>query len=268
MNVDTMRKLDYYAGVPLCFFGTVVRKVLLLFSSRRPAPPQNILFIELTEMGSAVLADPAMTKLKQRRGATLFFVIFSRNSASLELLNTVPRENIFRMNDTGIFAVALDAIRFIFWTRKNNIDTVIDLELFSRFTALLSGFSGASRTVGFHAFHNEGLYRGDFLTHKVAYNPHHHIAKNFISLVNALLADKPEVPYSKTVVTDGEIVLQRAVVSDDEKEAMRSRIREVHRAYDETADRIVLFNTNSSDLVPLRRWPREYGPTSARRRND
>ena len=44
---------------------------------------------------------------------------------------------------------------------RNGIDTVIDLELFSRFTALLTGLSGADRRVGFHRFHNEGLYRGE-----------------------------------------------------------------------------------------------------------
>ena len=86
-----------------------------------------------------------------------------------------------------MLAFVLDTLKFFFWTRKRKIDAVIDLELFSRFTALLTGFSGAPYKVGFHAYYNEGLYRGDFLSHKVAYNPHIHIAKNFIALVNALL---------------------------------------------------------------------------------
>jgi ADP-heptose:LPS heptosyltransferase len=259
MNVDTMRTLDYYVGVPLCFFGTIIKKLFRLFAHGKQLDrPYNILFIELAEMGSVILADPAMMKLKRTLNADLYFVIFRKNSHSLRLLNTIPPENIFVMADSGLFEIAIGVVRFLFWTRKKRIDTVIDLDLFSRFTALLAGFSGALRTVGFHAFHNEGLYRGDFLSHKVAYNPHQHIAKNFVALVNALLTDKEEVPYSKTLIMDEEIVLRKATVREDEKTLMLWKIREVSPVFDESLHKLILFNTNSSDLVPLRRWPREY----------
>ena len=43
------------------------------------------------------------------------------------------------------------------------------------------------------------------LTHRVAYNPHIHIAKNLIALIDALLAAAPTVPYSKTVIGDDQI---------------------------------------------------------------
>jgi ADP-heptose:LPS heptosyltransferase len=133
---------------------------------------------------------------------------------------------------------------------------VIDLELFSRFTALLTGFSGASTRVGFHPFFNEGLYRGSMLTHEVAYNPHIHIAKNFIALVNAVLAPSPQIPYSKTVIDDREIRLNRVVVSEESKTAMRALIHHHCPLYDPKVHRIVLFNANASDLMPLRRWDR------------
>ena len=72
--------------------------------------------------------------------------------------------------------------------RKAKIDTVVDMELFSRYSGLLTGLSGARRRVGFHKFHAEGLYRGEMLTHRVNHNGHIHMAKNFICMVNALLA--------------------------------------------------------------------------------
>ena len=259
MNINTVRMLDRYFGVPLCLCGTLVKKFLpFLFAVQRDAKPRNILIIELSEMGSTILADPAMQKLKRNLNANLYFAIFRSNSGSLDLLDTIPRDNIFRMRDSGILAVVMDVIRFLFWTRKHRIDTVIDLELFSRFTALLTGFSGAARTVGFHAFHSEGLYRGDFLTHKVAYNPHQHMAKNFIALVNALLSDRKEIPYSKTVIPDEEMSLRTVAVSEQAKQEMRRKIAEAYPAFDPQQHRIVLFNTNASDLVPLRRWPQEH----------
>jgi ADP-heptose:LPS heptosyltransferase len=130
--------------------------------------------------------------------------------------------------------------------------------LFSRYSALLAGLSGAVNRIGFHAFHNEGLYRGDLLTHRVAYNPHLHIAKNFIALVNAALADHKELPFSKTLIDDGEIKLARAEVNEDAIAAMQDCIHREYPPYDEKRHRIVLINPNASDLLPQRRWRPDY----------
>jgi ADP-heptose:LPS heptosyltransferase len=131
---------------------------------------------------------------------------------------------------------------------------VVDLELFSRFTALLTGFSGANRRVGFYRFHNEGLYRGEMLTHRVAYNPHIHIAKNFIALINALLSDTPTIPYSKTLIGDNEMTIALPQPSAQEREALLTRIKALVPNLDLTQFRIVLINPNASELLPLRRW--------------
>jgi len=259
MKVDFMRKVDYFAGVPLCFAGTVLRKLFSFLSvPKAESAPRNILLIELSEMGSTILADPAMQKLKRESKANLFFVIFRKNRPSLELLGTVPHENSYTIDESSFLSFVADTLKFFSWTRGKKIDTVIDMELFSRFTALLAGFSGARRVVGFHAFHNEGLYRGGFLTHRVAYNPHQHMSKNFISLVNALLCNNSEVPYSKTTISDDETRLRTLAISNDAKEAMRKKVRDACPAYTAGQSRIVLFNANASDLLPIRRWPREH----------
>jgi ADP-heptose:LPS heptosyltransferase len=208
-------------------------------------------------MGSTILADPAMRKLKRVLNAKLYFAIFKKNSPSLDLLGTVPRENIYTFDESGLFPLLRDTIGFLFWTRRNKIDSVIDMELFSRFAALLSGYSGAARKVGFHAYYNEGLYRGNMLTHKVAYNPHIHIAKNFVALVNALASDKFERPYSKTIVTDDEIRLAQVTVSETAKDAMRKKISGIYPAFNAARTRIVLFNANASELLPIRKWPEQ-----------
>jgi len=92
----------------------------------------------------------------------------------------------------------------------------------------------------------------------VAYNPHLHIAKNFIALVNAALAEKPELPFSKTLIEDSEISLARARVEASAVAAMRERVRKAYPPYDETRHRIVLINPNASDLLPQRRWMPEH----------
>jgi len=260
MKVDTMRRIDHLAGIPLCWLASgLLRLVGGGGKPGRGAQPSKVLFIELSEMGSTILADPAMQKLKRERDVELFFAIFAKNAPSLHLLDTVPRENIFTIREDSLWHLLLDTLAFLRWTRRTGIDSVIDLELFSRYTALLTGLSGAVNRVGFHAFHNEGLYRGEMLTHRVAYNPHQHIAKNFIALVNALLSDREELPYSKTRVGDEEIVLRKVTIDPARQEAMREKIRSIHPAWQPESQRLVLVNPNASELLPQRRWmPERY----------
>ncbi len=255
MNVDLMRKVDYYAGVPLCFLATFIVNLSNIFS--HTGKPTRVLLVELSEMGSAIIVDPAMQKLKNVAGAELFFVIFDKNKPSLKLLNSVEDQNIFTIRETGIIPLAIDTLKFFWWCRQRKIDSVIDLELFSRYSALLTGLSGANNRVGFHAFHNEGLYRGAMLTHKVSYNPHQHIVRSFIALVNALLSDKPEVPYSKTLISDEEIKLRQVTVSADQKSAMLAKIREDYPDFNAALQQIVLINPNASELLPQRRWMKD-----------
>ncbi|MCG6936193.1 MAG: glycosyltransferase family 9 protein [Proteobacteria bacterium] len=258
MKVDTMRKIDYYAGVPLCFVLTLWFGLVHVFSPAKRKTPRKVLLIELSEMGSAILVDPAMRKLQQH-GAELYFLIFKKNAASLRLLGTVAEKNVFTIREDGLVPLATDTLRFLFWARRQGIDSVIDLELFSRFTALLTGLSGAANRVGFYAFHNEGLYRGELLTHRVAYNAHVHISKTFIALVNALLSKKDEHPYSKTLVSDDEIRLTKAEISATQQDAMRELVNRDYPGYTPNQHRIVLINPNASELLPQRRWmPERY----------
>jgi ADP-heptose:LPS heptosyltransferase len=254
MKIALMRKVDYYAGIPLCFAATLLVRCVSLFAGGKKSPPRKVLFIELSEMGSAILVDPAMRKMQRTANTELHFLIFKSNAASLRLLGTVPERNVFTIRSDNFFNLALDSLRYLFWARRRGIDTAIDLELFSRYSALLTGLSGAARKVGFHGFNDEGLYRGHMLTHRVAYNPHLHIAKNFISLVNAALAAKAELPYSKTLIDDSEIRLAQAPLDADAIKRMRGLVRKEYPAYDEARHRIVLVNPNASELLPQRRW--------------
>lgn len=254
MKIDTMRKIDRWIGIPLTWGMTLIFKCFRL-NQKKQSIPRRILFIELSEMGSAILADPAMRKARQTFQAELFFVIFLKNKPSLTLLNTVSESNIFTLRDTHFISFIIDIIRFIFWMYKKKIDTVIDLELFSRATILLSALSFAVHRVGFHRYNNEGTYRGQLLTHPVMYNPHLHIAKNFIALINALIKNDGDLPYSKSLISDQEIQLTQATVSEVEKSEIQLKLKQHYADYNPDHHKIILINPNASDLLPQRRWP-------------
>lgn len=258
-----MRAIDHWVGVPLC---AIVSPVIALMDgiknvfNRGPETPKKLLFIELSEMGSAILVDPAMRNA-QARGAEIFFLIFKSNRASLTLLNTVKPENIFTIDSSSLGGLIKDTLLFLILARKHRIDTVIDLELFSRFTALLTGMCGARRRVGYHIFHGEGLWRGFMLTRKVHYNPHIHITKNFLSLIHAAFAQKIEVPFSKIEIPDSEVRLEQAIINPSALEKVRERIEKLAKDanihYMSGKNRLILINPNASDLLPQRRWAQQ-----------
>ena len=263
ISVNTMRAIDHWVGVPLC---AVASPIVALIDgiknvfSRGPDTPRKLLFIELSEMGSAILVDPAMRNA-QARGAELFFLIFKSNRASLTLLNTVKPENIFTIDSSSLGGLVKDTLKFLLVARKHQIDTVIDLELFSRFTALLTGMCGARRRVGYHIFHGEGLWRGFMLTRKVHYNPHIHITKNFLSLIHAAFAKEIEVPFSKIHIADSEVHLEQAVIDTSSLIKVRERIEKLSAdagiAFAQGKQRLILVNPNASDLLPQRRWAQQ-----------
>ena len=263
ISVNTMRAIDHWVGVPLCAlvtpFVALADGIKNLFS-RESETPRKLLFIELSEMGSAILVDPAMRNA-QARGADLFFLIFKSNRASLTLLNTVKPENIFTIDSASLGGLIKDTARFLIVARRHRIDTVIDLELFSRFTALLTGLCGARRRVGYHIFHGEGLWRGAMLTRKVHYNPHIHITKNFLSLIHAAFASKIETPFSKISISDAEVKLEQAVIDPAAMTRVRQRIEhlasEAGILFTQGKERLILINPNASDLLPQRRWSQQ-----------
>ena len=263
ISVNTMRAIDHWVGVPLCAIASplvaLMDGVKHIFG-RGPEVPKKLLFIELSEMGSAILVDPAMRNA-QARGAELFFLIFKSNRASLTLLNTVKPENIFTIDSSSLGGLIKDTLRFLIIAHRHRIDTVIDLELFSRFTALLTGLCGARRRVGYHIFHGEGLWRGFMLTRKVHYNPHIHITKNFLALIHAAFAKEIEVPFSKIQIPDSEIRLEQAVINPTALEKVRERIEKLAKEagveYIYGKSRLILVNPNASDLLPQRRWAQQ-----------
>jgi ADP-heptose:LPS heptosyltransferase len=256
MTVNTMRIIDRWVGVPLCFLLSPVSWISDLIRSARKKKPdtRRTLFIELSEMGSAIIADPAMRKLRLEAGAELYFVIFRKNYKSLEILKTIPEDHVFKMNAEHFFGLVADVFRFLIWCRRKKISTIIDLELFSRFTALLGFLSGARSRVGFTSLHDEGLFRGNLVNHPIRYNPHVHVSVNFVSLVNKAMGWMQDA-YATHPVSAEELQLTKAAIPDTGMEHIRNKIRQL--LPDWKHQPLVLLNVNASDMLPQRRWPQE-----------
>jgi ADP-heptose:LPS heptosyltransferase len=246
--------------VPICLALTVISKIVALFTragSRATNPPQNVLFIELAEMGSTVLACPAVHHLRTRYpGCHVFFLLFKHIDESVRVLNLVEDADILTIDVSSVWSLCRDTARVVLAARRHRIDTVITLETFARFSTILSFLSGATNRVGFHRFTQEGLYAGDLFTHRVLYNPHLHTWQSMMTLVQALDCQPEELPLGKFPASSREAcVVPRLASSPAALERVQGLIERNRRAAH--GKRLIVINPNASKLISIRKWPIE-----------
>jgi ADP-heptose:LPS heptosyltransferase len=257
MKVRFTQIIDYWVGVPLCALLSVWALLVRLVFRAAPRAPRRILFIELSEMGSAVLAHSSLVRAKEiSDGGALYFLIFEKNYESVALLDVLPAENILIIKEDSFWHFVASTFATLVRIRRLRIDTVIDLELFSRFTALISYMTGASNRVGFHNYTSEGLFRGTFLTHPVLYNHHQHMALNFLALVLALQAPRGQMPLLKQDVRGAVLPPPRYPSSESEKRRVWELLtREKRELTPDTP--LIVFNPDPGPALPIRGWPIE-----------
>lgn len=260
ISPDTMRKVDYWLGIPICFILTVWYRLQRLIGLKNPSyseKPKNILLIELAEMGSTVIAYPAIKKLKAMYpNANVHFLLFKHIDASMEILDIIPKENVLTIEVRNIFTLIRDTLKFMHTCRKKKIDTVINLEMFARYSTILGYLSGARKRVGFYGYSMEGLYIGNFLTHKVIYNPHIHTAHSFIALARALQSPINEVPMVKYSVLEDKLEVPKINLDKKSKDNIWNKLKEINPEINEKK-KLVLVNPNASKLISIRKWPLE-----------
>jgi len=254
-----MRAIDYWIGVPLTFLLTIVWRLqrLVGLAASPDGRPRNILFIQLAEMGTMVVAYPALRKARELYpDATVQFLCFTQIRASVEMLDIIHPENIITIDaDSGVSLVR-DTLRFLRQARRLRIDTVINTEAFVRYSSVLSYLSGACRRVGFHRFNQEGAYTGDLLTHKVLHNGHIHAAHTFLDLVYALGAPPDQVPRVKRSRTGDCLDVPRIATGASAAEGIWRKLRAKHPDAGPSR-KLVVINPNASEKFPMRRWPLE-----------
>jgi len=250
--------IDRWIGRWFCFLLTIIYRFSNFFQKNEKKQVKNILIIQLSEMGSIILAYPALVKLTQMyNDANIFLLTFHQQRPLIKIL---PFDNkkisvlSISINSLMIFCYSFLITIYHIW--KKSFDIVIDFERFSRFSAVITGLSFAPVRAGFSRYSDEGLYRGNFLTHAVWYNNYMHISSNFLSMIKALeftpmtqplprlpydiIENIPVYPVSKT-----KIVNIRQKVIDHCPKASEYRLW-------------VVFNVSQGNPLPIRSWPLNY----------
>jgi ADP-heptose:LPS heptosyltransferase len=212
-----------------------------------------VLVLKLVEQGATVIAYPALRAVAERVGReNVFFMVLEENRAILDLLDVVPAENVISVPRGGALTTFAGLIRGIFRARREGVDAVLDFEFFARSSAVIAYLTGASRRAGYHSYHGDGPWRGDLMTHRLLYNPHHHALYAFLLLVEALWRDPDPLPALDIDLDSLDTSLVRFAPAPEETAAVRRTLREVTGRDDPRP--LVLLNANASDLIPLRKW--------------
>jgi len=253
VNVRFLQAVDRYAGVPLCFCLTLVRKLIGSRPLANSSPLRSILFVKLAEQGSTVLAIPAIRRAIQMVGReNVHFLVFEENRFILDLLGLIPESNVITVQTGRLLPMAASLIKAVQHLRRLRIDAAVDMEFFSRGSAALAFLSGAGARAGLHSFYGGGPYRGDLMTHPITYNPHLHTTTAFQVLVEVLAAN-PKLPVPSFEPPP-------ATFEPPEFEPRPEEIESVRRllpSRDGVTMPVILLNPNASDLLPLRQWPRQ-----------
>jgi ADP-heptose:LPS heptosyltransferase len=258
MNPRTVRNVDVWLGKPICLVLTALRRISALFASQTlgPRPPRKILLIKMIEQGATVLAYRAIARAVEMVGReNVYFMVFENNRFILDLLNLIPIENVLVVRSQRPVALFIDLLRMTLKARRIGVDATVDMEFFSRASAIVAFLTGAKTRVGLHRFNSEGPYRGDLLTHRVQYNPFLHTAAAYYLLVETTRADPRQRPLLKTEVPRIDFSPPRFEPSAGETAAVQATMNRLAKAPVERP--IVILNPNASDLLPLRRWPTE-----------
>ena len=247
-----MRLLDRWVGSPMSAALTVVRRVEDRFKAMPSEPPKRILFVKLVEQGATVVAEPSIRRAIELVGRdNVFMVVFRQNRFIIDVLGFIPKENVITIRSSGLWVCAIDTIKAIGRMRKEKIDAAIDFEFFSRFSGALTFLSGADRRVGFHSFAGEAAYRGDLMTHRLAYNYTLHASQTYRVLVESLGFPRDQLP-TIDLYPSTDDATPSFLPSPEEIPEVEEIVRDVLGS--RYIPPLILLNANSGDLLPLRTW--------------
>jgi len=255
VRVETMRAVDRAVGRPLAWFLTRWRRLRGDRAPRARADVRKVLFVKLSEMGAIALAAPAFREVaKVFPGAEPWILCFAENAGVARVVG-IPPERQITVDSSSLSSVVTGLVSAIRRARREDFDVVVDLEYFSRVSALLSFLTAAPVRVGFHRFEAEGLYCGDLYTHRTTFNTYLHIAQSMVMLVRAAAADPAGEPLVKSAPPRmDELEFPEFQPTAEARQEVTALLT---RAGVPAGAPFVIVNPNSSDLLPLRRWPEE-----------
>jgi len=252
MTNASISALEKYLGFLLCYLLNAFHKISSVFSSGKAQneTSKKIVFVKFIEQGALVLHRNTFIEAAHRYGAkNIFLCTFSSNAQLADILNVIPAENRIFIHEKSLGAFTVDFVKALFRIRKERIDSAIDLEFFSRATAIFCYLTGAGKRAGFHRYKGLQNYRGDLFTHKLSYSHYVHVGDSSWCLLKSL-----ELPVENLPTLDIQLKENITEICFTPTAEDRARLDDL-LGYEATGQSIVVINPSLNDTLPLRKWP-------------
>ena len=242
MKFERKLLIDHLAGTFLCaLLSAWIRAVAVVFPFRRGGPPapRAILFVKFVGIGSISRFSFLLRACRQKYPeARLLFLAFPECARFAALYEEI--HEVFAVRDHNIFTLGWDTLRALVWCRRRRADWVVDLEVHSKYSSLVSALTGAGKRAGFHNVSSR--FRRDLYTQLVYWNPLRHVDESYRQMAGALGLDIS-------------CARPRPFTPDTEKKKLEEFLRGLGVR---PSDKLLCVNPNSGPLSLERRWPAEH----------
>ncbi len=172
MTIAVMRAIDRFLGVPLCSITGIVHRMT---AKSVVGVVKSILVIKFFGMGSILLATPTIQSLRTKYPHSRIIVLsFAQNE---ELLQLIPGIDEYWLIDPRSFVSFLTSfIRVLVLLLTSDIDVVLDLEFFSKFSTFVGSLARPRMHVGFAL---PTRWRAWNLTHPITLRTDQHVTATF-----------------------------------------------------------------------------------------
>ena len=201
-----------------------------------PEAVEKVLVVKFFGIGSLVLATPFFREAQKLfPNAEIHLLTLSSNRQIAKMLPDLDRVHFVELG-ANVFSAVVAYTACLFKTFKQRHDVLIDMEFYTRASAILSLASRARVRIGYHSL---GVYRGDVHSHRIPFNSYWHVTRNFLSLLAPFGLQQPE---------------QNPTLRIKFADRHTKQTEEVLAALGGDDSRFIVVNVNAGELAYERRW--------------
>ena len=145
-----------------------------------PNHVRKLLVVKFFGIGSLVLATPFFREARKIfPHAEIHLLTLSGNREIARMLPHVDQVHYVNLG-SNVFEAVRRYVGCLAESLKGRYDVLIDMEFYTRASAVVSLASWAPIRIGYHS---RGVYRGNIQSHRVPFNVYWHVSRNFLSLL-------------------------------------------------------------------------------------
>ena len=170
MNVNIIRSLDEYFGGMICFLLSIFK------TKKKPViHPKKFLIIKIWGIGSIINLTPVISEIKNKVPNSKIYLLTMRNNKGLYDSNKKEIDRVYYINLRNIFTSFINILKVMIDLRKEKIDTLIDFEISSNTTPIMSFFIRPTVSISYKT----GKFKDRLFDILVRYKEDTHITEIF-----------------------------------------------------------------------------------------